>query len=243
MPYFLSPVPLQLGSEVLLEGEDAAHLLKSRRMRGGETFTVQDPSGARFLAELTRSPREGAWLRIRSPVTPPALPPTRLTLLLGAAKEKAVETALQKAAELGVAEIVLFPARYSPLSKRELEAPRTVARLERILREACKQCDRQFPPPLRIEASLAAALSACAGAALRVTLDPAAPEPLASLAGHAPESAAVLVGPEGGLAGEETAQAEAAGFRPVSLGALVLRTETAAIASCAVLLFSARRST
>jgi 16S rRNA (uracil1498-N3)-methyltransferase len=239
MPYFFSPRPLQMGAELILEGEDASHLLKSRRMRAGETFAVQDPSGARFLAQLTRSPREGAWMRVLAPVAPPPLPGRRLTLLLAAAKDKAVETALQKAAELGVAEICLVATRFSALTQRELAAPRSRARWERILREACKQCDRQFPPPLRIEAGLAAALNGCSGAVLRVALHPDARESLAAaLAGAAPDSAAVLVGPEGGLASEESSLAAEAGFRPVSLGRLVLRAETAAIAACAVLLFS-----
>jgi len=240
MPYFLSPQPLREGTEVLLEGEDAPHLLKSRRMKAGETFTVQDPTGARFLAQLSRPPGEGAWLRILQPVLSPALPRVRLTLLLAATKEKAAELALQKAAELGVAEIVLFSSRFSPLPPRDLLAPRNRARWERILREACKQCDRQFPPPLRIETGLEAALGGGAGAALRVALDPSAPHPLATLLAVArPATAAVLVGPEGGFAKEEAALAAQSGFRPASLGALILRAETAAIAACSVLLFSA----
>ena len=45
----------------------------------------------------------------------------------------------------------------------------------------------------------------------------------------------ILIGPEGGFSEAEFEQANAAGFQPVSLGPRVLRTETAAVASLAIL--------
>jgi 16S rRNA (uracil1498-N3)-methyltransferase len=255
MSYFQAPVPLAVGATVTLEGEEAAHLLKSRRLRAGETFALQDPSGARFLAELAAPGRRGAAVRVLQPLPVPALPERRVLLLLAAVKDKALEWTLQKATELGVAAIQIFPARHSPVSPADLAAPRTAARWERIAREACKQCDRQFPPALGwlpgLDAALAAARSASApgsaspGGATRGSaawlLDPHAPRSLADALRALPPggaaSIAILIGPEGGLTGEETAAAQGAGFQAVGLGTLTLRAETAALAACALALF------
>ena len=60
---------------------------------------------------------------------------------------------------------------------------------------------------------------------------------LAELGG--PEALAVFIGPEGGLSPEEAQAGRAAGLRPVSLGPRILRTETAAIVVCALVLYEA----
>lgn len=237
MSYFLAPQRLRAGEPVRLEGEEAGHLLKSRRLRSGDTFALQDPDGQRFLAEVVQVERHAALVRPIQPVPIPALPPVRLSLLLGAVKDKALELTLQKATELGVALLDIFPTRYSPVAAGDLTAARTVTRWERILQEACKQSDRQFPPELRMSGDLDAALRAAGGAALRLVLDPRGEEAATALADCAgAASAAVLVGPEGGLSPEEVALARGAGFRSVRLGELILRAETAAIAAAAVVL-------
>jgi 16S rRNA (uracil1498-N3)-methyltransferase len=238
MSYFLSPHPLQPGQIATLEGEEAAHLLKSRRLRSGDRFALQDPAGRRFSAEVTHVDRHSATVRVLDSLPVPAPPALRLTLLLGAVKEKALEFALQKVTELGAAEILVFPAEYSPADGDELTSPKTLVRWERILREACKQSDRQFPPALRTVPTLAVALEASRGAALRLALDPRAEASLAALvaqAGAIP-SAALLIGPEGGLTPTEVAHAQGEGFRPTTFGELILRADTAAVAATAVLL-------
>jgi len=62
-------------------------------------------------------------------------------------------------------------------------------------------------------------------------------EAVASL-GH-PDALSVFIGPEGGLSPEEAAAGREAGLRPISLGPRILRTETAAIVVCALLLYEA----
>jgi 16S rRNA (uracil1498-N3)-methyltransferase len=239
MPYFYAPQPLRRGVTVRLEGEEGSHLLKSRRLRVGDSCALQDPAGARFRAEVVAVDRRGADVRAIEPWPIPALPALRLTLLLAAVKDKALEWALQKATELGVAAIDVFPSQYSPVSGQELASAKLLGRWERIAREACKQCDRQWPPELRRSPDLAAALAAVHTAELRLCFDHRAKTAAADLlrGAGAIGSAAILVGPEGGLSGEESALATGAGFRPVSLGALTLRAETAALAAAALLLF------
>ncbi|HUJ76536.1 MAG TPA: RsmE family RNA methyltransferase, partial [bacterium] len=226
MSYFLAPQALHAGDVVWLEGDEAAHILKSRRLRHGERLALQDPGGARFSAELVQAQRGRAQVRILEPQPIPALPPLGLALAVACVKEKALELVLQKATELGVASVHVFASQHSPVAYDELAAPRTLARWQRIAGEASKQCGRQFPPSLACWADLPALLRAGRLPQPGWVLHPDAP-PAATLERPVHE-ASVLVGPEGGFTPPELEQLRAAGFPSVSLGHLVLRTETAA---------------
>lgn len=256
MSYFLADRPLAEGLEFTFAGEEAQHLLASRRTRSGERFAVQDPDGRRFLAEVLRAGRREAAVRVVAPLALPEPPPVAVTLLQAAVKEKALELIVQKATELGVVAIRVFPAEHGTVPHRVLGGDKAIDRWHRIAWEACKQSDRPAPPALHALPHLAAALADEAGAAstgAAAGVAPAAPPPLRlvleptgdvtlgrALAEAAAAAVHLLVGPEGGLSAGEVAQAEAAGFRPVRLGGTTLRAETAAIAACAVALYGGR---
>jgi len=244
MSYFLAPQALSSGQTFTLEGEEAGHLLKSRRLRAGDLFAVQDCDGRRYSAEVLEVRRHAAVVRAIHPVPVPELPPVRLCLIFAAVKDKALELVLQKATELGVAEIVLFPADHSPVARDDFHSPKALARWERILREACKQCDRQFPPVLRAAKDLDTAIQISGAADLRLTLDPRAETSAAQCIAeaHLAKTATVLVGPEGGFSPEEIGRSEQAGFRPATLGGLILRADTAAIAMAALIVLGRVRS-
>ncbi|HKI98572.1 MAG TPA: RsmE family RNA methyltransferase [bacterium] len=248
MTYFLHDAPLTPGQTVVLRGEEARHLLGSRRIRTGERFALQDPAGQRFEAELTAADRREAQATILAPLAVPPAPPVRITLLQGVIKDKATETLVETCTALGVAGLCFFAAAHSSVAHKALEAPRARARMERIAWEACKQSDRQFPPSIAMVPSLAAALQAHApqpaagthGWVLHPGAERSAAETLAALsapaAGAVPPSLAVhvLIGPEGGLTDDEVAAAMAAGYVPIRLGPTTLRAETAALAACAL---------
>jgi 16S rRNA (uracil1498-N3)-methyltransferase len=98
---------------------------------------------------------------------------------------------------------------------------------------ACEQSGRNRPPRLLLPATLAAFLRA-GGSALKLLLSPTAALRLAEIPPPTGE-VQVLIGPEGGLTGEEQERAQAAGFLGVRLGPRVLRTETAALTALALL--------
>jgi 16S rRNA (uracil1498-N3)-methyltransferase len=233
MTYFLAPGDLAEGATAVLEGDEARHLLQSRRIKAGERFALQDPAGRRFWAEVIESDRRTARVRILAPAPVPPPPPVAVRLWVAAVKDKAAEWIVQKATELAVAEVHVFSAAYSPLSPDELAAPRTAQRWQRIAVEACKQCDRQYPPAIAAWPSLGALLAARPERGAAWLLDAGGGAPLRPALAQA---VTILAGPEGGLEQAERRAALDAGFAPVSLGPLTLRTETAALAGCAVAL-------
>ena len=95
--YFLSDRVLTEGLTFAMAGEEARHLLKSRRIKPGERFALQDPEGGRFSAELI-APEDGgddrrgrATVRVHGPTPVPPLPGRRVVLLQAIVKDKAAE--------------------------------------------------------------------------------------------------------------------------------------------------------
>lgn len=233
MSYFLAPHSLTLNQTFSLKGEEGTHLLKSRRMAPGERFFIQSPDGSRYEAKLLEKNRNEAVALIIEAVEVPPLPKKHLTLMVGA--PKTTDWIVQKSSELGTTRIWFFYGTHSPMAQKELLSTKTQTRWEKIAWEACKQSDRQFPPEIRAFKNLVDALKAGEENTedLRWLLDAQGPPPDP---GKDDTGAWALIGPEGGLTQEERALAVEAQFEPVSLGSLILRTETAALTASALLL-------
>jgi 16S rRNA (uracil1498-N3)-methyltransferase len=157
-----------------------------------------------------------------------------LELHLALIKLPRFEWAVEKATELGVAAIVPVAAEYSDggLIKG---APKRVERWERIAEEAAQQSRRLAAPGVEAPLTLAEALGR--PAELRCLVDFTGEEPATGLIeglGSA-STVAIFVGPEGGWSDEELALAREAGAAAISLGANVLRSETAALAAVSVM--------
>jgi 16S rRNA (uracil1498-N3)-methyltransferase len=155
---------------------------------------------------------------------------TPLVLLTAVPRGGRMDFLVQKCCELGVSRIVPIIAERS-VARPE---PGRRARWEKIAREAARQCGRADVPVVAAPAALATALAAPELPERRLILSTdGAGRPLRALLG-APAPTALLVGPEGGFAAAENEAARAAGFLPVSLGARILRVETAAIVAVAL---------
>ena len=219
-----------------VRGEDARHLTRVLRAEPGQQYEISDGGGV-YLAEIAAVERERVIFRIIEALEAPP-PPVQLTIFAALIKFDRFEWLVEKATELGVTAIV--PVNAARSEKGLVEAARKRAeRWRRIARESSQQARRLGPPEIGEPQTLAAAIGAPAG--LRYFLDEKPGTP--PLAGVIPlpgerrgsDSVALLTGPEGGWTDAERAAATAAGWAPVSLGPLVLRAETAAIAAAAIL--------
>jgi 16S rRNA (uracil1498-N3)-methyltransferase len=215
-----------------LRGDEARHLTRVLRVEPGQRFEISDNQHA-FLAEIAEARGERVVFQVIEPI--PAVPmPVRITLCAAIVKFDRFEWMIEKATELGVDRIL--PVEAIRTEKGLFDASRKRSeRWARIARESSQQSRRvQIPeilPAVRFEDCLEAA------AEHRFFLDEgAAPPLLREIPGERSDTAALLVGPEGGWTDAERAQAIAAQWLPVSLGPLVLRAETAASAALAVVL-------
>jgi 16S rRNA (uracil1498-N3)-methyltransferase len=157
-----------------------------------------------------------------------------VVLIQGVSKGDKLDAIVRDATELGATGIV--PA----IGERSVARPDAAraARWRRIAVEAARQCGRGDAPTIAAPVSFAEAVRAAgAGEALRLCFDPGADRSLgAALAALAQQAVTFAVGPEGGLTPAELGAAEAAGFTRVTLGPLVLRTETVCAAVLGALL-------
>jgi 16S rRNA (uracil1498-N3)-methyltransferase len=220
-----------------LDREESHHACTVLRMKTGDECEVFDGKGSAARVRLTQVARHEVRYAVVSVDTRPA-PACRLVLGQGVPKGRAWDLILQKATELGLHE--LYPIA-SAHSVAQVEMSRREAKLEKwnqALVEACKQCGQNRLPRLHPVMSLRdfiAANSGFDGLKLIASLQPGAKDLKTTLAATRPDAALFLVGPEGDFSAEEIGLAVSAGYQPVTLGANILRAETAALFLISVL--------
>jgi len=211
-----------------LTGDEARHLSQVLRMKPGDTLVVFDGKGRRASAEVGSVSRDRVSLKLGE-ILPSRLPLPAITLAQAIPKGKNMDLIVQKSVELGVAEIQPLVTRYTVVQPGEGKSEKW----RRTALEACKQCGQDSLPevaePVGFEKWIAGQTGG-EGLKLVASLAPGA-RPFRTVLKEHPgtRAATLLVGPEGDFSAEETAAALAAGFVPISLGAIVLRVETATI--------------
>jgi 16S rRNA (uracil1498-N3)-methyltransferase len=225
-----------VGREIALEGELFSALCR-RQPYQGEIITIKDAAGKAFRGRIVELKADQARVFIFEQIREPLEPPFDLFLLQALPEKERMELIIQKATELGVSCICPFKSRHSiSLEEREVTQPKA-HRWQQIALKAAKQCRRASLPVVAPYCSFAQALDLTRPLELKIMLWEKEERRLASLIRgmSAPKGIALMVGPEGGWAEEEIQQAKQAGLTPAGLGGRILRTETAAIAACAII--------
>jgi 16S rRNA (uracil1498-N3)-methyltransferase len=140
---------------------------------------------------------------------------------------------IQKAVELGIADIIPVDSRRSVIRLAGERAVKRVAHWQGVATSACEQCGRNRVPLVAPLEKLEHWLSRPARPGLRLMLAPDAEQSLVDL--PPAKEVQLLIGAEGGLDPQEMIAAKQAGFQAVRLGPRVLRTETAGLAALAAL--------
>lgn len=226
MRVLVSAADLASGRAVVT-GDDHHYLFRVRRLAPGARLVVFDGEGGEADAEVEAVEATQATLRVGSVRREPA-PALHLTVIQGLIKGERMDWCVQKLVEVGADRIILVATERSVVRLDGERAASRQTRMATIAREAAKQSHRAAVPPVEL-LGLDAALAA--PAELRLVCHPAAARPLRDHLATAARSAAILVGPEGGLAPGEVERAAAAGFEAVSLGHGILRAETAGVAA------------
>ncbi len=215
-------VPVADADDPVLSAEAGHHLRRVLRLGPEELICATDGRGAWRICTLGR----GDTLVAQGPVHQLEAPSSPLTVGFAALKGNRNELVVRKLTELGIDRIWMLDCERSVVRWDDTRAPRQLARLERIAQEALGQCRRLWMPEIRVM-GFADALEQPAhdgGSAGGTVLADAGGRPLGI------GDTTVLVGPEGGWSDAERDRAAGIG-----LGENVLRSETAAIATGAVM--------
>ena len=218
-----------ISEEVVLAGEEFRHAKNVLRLAEGDEATLLDGGGFEYPAVIARVGKNDMTLHVIGKRLSDKEPKTDLYLLIGALKGDKTELVVQKSVELGAKKIGVFSSRYCAayMNENKLE------RLNKVAREAAKQCLRATAPEVVYFDNAASAFASAEGYACKLFacefLDRSECGIPADQASYA-----LVVGSEGGFTEEEFACAKAAGFAGISLGKRILRAETAAIAFLSV---------
>jgi 16S rRNA (uracil1498-N3)-methyltransferase len=223
------------GSRIALPEHAAHHAREVLRLRAGSPVRVFDGEGAEFEATLDSVTRQGVLARLGGPTTPRCPEsPLRVVLALPPLKGDRMETVIQKATELGVAEVrPVVTARTDAAGRPALLGTRQ-ERWEKVASGAAEQCGRAVVPVIHPTATLDALLAVPFEGLRVLFLETPGQAPLTA-GGTRPPAAVALVGPAGGWEPAETTRILAAGFTAAGLGPRVLRAETAAVAAVTLL--------
>jgi 16S rRNA (uracil1498-N3)-methyltransferase len=236
--FYIPPQTWNIDSLTLDEAE-THHAVDVLRMNPGDKAVVFNGRGAEATVEVAAITRKSVTFRklLQGKSAPIAC---HITLAQAVPKGKNMDLIVQKAVELGAAAICPLLSERTVIQVEEDDAARKQQKWQTVAIEAAKQCGQNWLPrvdpphtlkeffsqPVRYDLMLIASLQP--DALHLKTL-------LAENAGKKPNSVLVLVGPEGDFTPAEISLAKSHGCRPITLGPIVLRTETAAIYTLSVL--------
>lgn len=223
------------GDTIEITGDDARHIKKSLRMKPGEQIVVCDGSETEHICRI-ESAGETVLLKIDSSAPGKNEPGIKLRLFQALPKGDKLEYIIQKAVELGIYEIIPVltsrcvsrPDKKSSAKKRE--------RYQKIALEAAKQSGRGIIPQVRETVTLNEAFSMMSGCESKIVFYELGGERINDIIDPDCKSADILIGSEGGFSEQEIELCEKNGMKTATLGARILRCETAPVAAVSIIM-------
>jgi 16S rRNA (uracil1498-N3)-methyltransferase len=239
MPRFYIPPHLWNPDKLALDDAETHHALDVLRIKAGERATVFNGQGAEAMVEFASVDKGRVALK-RISVSKSDPLACEIVLAQAIPKGKNMDLIVEKAVELGAAAIIPLMSERTIVKADAREALGKREKWQRVAIEAAKQCGQNWLP--RVHTPVTPKDFFLSGekfdlmliASLQQDSRPVK-ETLAELGGKQPRRVLILVGPEGDFTPAEVNLAKSNGCRPVTLGPIILRTETAAIYCLSVL--------
>ncbi len=229
---------------IALTGSEAHHARDVLRIRLGEKLVLFNGRGREMTAEVVDLGGNEVGLR---KLHEAETPPLRCRIVLGQAipKGKNMDLIVQKAVEIGAAEIAPIISDRTIVQVDSESAAQKQSKWQQVAIEAAKQCGQNWLPRVHAPRKLAELFSVASEESFDLqligSLQPGAQHLKKILADyssghqHRPRSVLMLIGPEGDFTPAELALARGHGCQPITLGPIILRVETAAIYCLSVL--------
>ena len=239
--FYIEPSQIQ-GDSIEIIGEDVNHIKNVLRMKNGEKFILCDGAGTDYLCEFSGSKERNLVATVLEEKKSDTELPVRLVLYQGLPKKDKMELIIQKAVELGAAEIVPVVTKRTIVKTEGGKEEKKLTRWQAIAESAAKQSGRGVIPTVAPIQTWKEALASMENLDYNVILYENAEgmTPTAECLKVAGQkgSIGIFVGPEGGFTEDEVAQCKEHGAESLSLGKRILRTETAGLAMLSMLMLS-----
>jgi len=238
--FFVSKSDIR-GGEVVLPDRHAHQIRNVLRMEPSGRIIVLDNTGDEYQVVLTDIRRDKVAGRVEQKRPAGGEPRLRLTLYQSLLSRDKFELVLQKCTETGVARFVPVITQRSLVRGADAVTPKKLTRWRRIITEAAEQSHRGRIPELARPARLEEVLPGLKDFDRALVASPHQQDmplrkSLTRSEGERLDNIAILIGPEGGFTEQETRLAQDKDAIAVGLGPRILRTETAAIVTTALIL-------
>lgn len=240
LPRFFVPADAIRNGCLLLTGDQAQHI-KVLRMNPGDPVTVCDGTGYDHLCSILEITSGGVALSVQQSLISRSEPAVRCSIYMAFSKADKFEHVIQKATELGAAEIIAFPSSRCVSRPDAKSLDKKLERWQKIAASAAEQSGRGLIPQVLVMDSFRQAI--CRAAECELALFPYENEHTLSLRTAVGDGTAktvsVVTGPEGGFSPEEVALAQRYHLKICSLGPRILRCETAPLCTLSAVLYAA----
>ena len=238
MPVFFIQTTDIVDGIVSIHGDLFRHLAKSLRIKPGESLIFNDEQGTRYVTSVREITKGSLKAGIEHIETNPTLFSYPLVLGQAILKGDKMSWIIQKATELGVGTIVPLQTERVVSKFHHAHNTHLETRWSRIALEAAQQSERWIPPRIAPITTFSQFIKDYSTIQTKLILAERshglrlAQQPLPTAF---QEAIVIAIGPEGGWSSEELAIAKMANFSFTTLGAQILRAETASLATLAIL--------
>ena len=212
--------------------ENTVRHINSLRLKNGEIVTLFDGVGNEYPTRLNIESKNAYWAEVLEKNAVSRESPVQIVLIQAVSTGEKMDFTVQKAVELGVAEIYPVLSEFSSVRLSGERAEKRRRRWQEIAIAACEQCGRNTVPQIHPVQSLHNVFNNLPNADTYLLLSPQGSLKMAEIK-NKPQKIVLLIGAEGGFSETENQQAQTAGFLPITLGKRILRTETATLATLA----------
>lgn len=227
-------------TDVVIEGSDVNHIKNVLRMKCGEKIRISSATGRNFFCTVSEIANDFVRADILEELEDNTELPNKIYLFQGLPKSDKMELIIQKAVELGVHEIIPVAMKNCVAKLEDKKAASKIARWQEIAKSAAKQSKRSLIPTVQMPLSYKLAVQQAKD--LDVVLVPyenergmqATREVIASI--QPGQTVGIFIGPEGGFDSAEIEFVKEDAHL-ISLGNRILRTETAGLATLAMLIY------
>ena len=212
---------------IKISDSEARHIGRVMRLGPGDSITLFDGSGRESQATIVEVQKNSVMVRADHWLEKSSLPQNKVTIIAALPKGDRLKFMIEKLTELGAHRLVPLVTTRSNVRPKD----NTIAKLQRYVIEACKQCGRnrlmEISQACRFDEALALPAKQCQ----KMICDPH------DGIRYSPPNQELtemcfLIGPEGGFTNDEIGLARDADWRPIQFGQSVLRVETAAMVAC-----------
>jgi len=233
--FFINYVPEE---RVVITGEDGRHIARSLRMQPGERLILCDSIGTDYNCEIESVADGEATVRVLNFCKTVAEPSVNVTVYQGLPKADKMESIVQKAVETGAVRIVPVMTARCVSKPDEKAAAKKIERWQKISQEAAKQSGRGVIPQIGALTNYRSAIKEAAQNGEIILFFEGGGQSISHLVSTETKNLAIFIGPEGGFEQAEVDFALQNGGKIGTLGARILRTETAPVAALAAIMLS-----